>query len=431
VSGQIAPSRVRLPLKWRDVVARRYLLEEPLGAGGMGAIVAATHLLLGERVALKFVIGDAAEESKATERLLREAQVTAKLRSEHVVRVIDVGVARPGVLFIAMELLRGADLRRRLAVVGRLPIEEGVEYALEACDALSEAHALGIVHRDVKPSNLFLARTPDGREVIKLLDFGVSKRAAATSERGDLTDSQVIIGTPCYMAPEQLFASARVDGRADLWSLAAVLFECLGGAPPYRASALHEYAVLLGGATRPPSLRAVRNDVPKALDEALSRALAVEREERTASIDDFACELAALLPRRHPLRQRWLEPVRPRTTTPAAGLPLPQETAPTEMDVRVGLEPVRAAEVRASRPRVTVSVHDETKPKRGARAGWAVLLLLILASLALLAAAWSHWQPASAHACEPVQAVPHAPQFVASEARATSHPFEYFRSQSA
>jgi hypothetical protein len=178
----------------------------------------------------------------------------------------------------------------------------------------------------------------------------------------------------------------------------------------------------------------VRNDVPKSLDEALSRALAVEREERTASIDEFACELAALLPRRHPLRQRWLEPVRPRAISSPAQMPLPQETAPTEMDVRVGLEPVRAAEVRASRPRVTVSVHDEAKPKRVARAlaGWAVLILVILASLALLlAAAWSHWQPPSAHACEPVQAVPHVPQFLASAASATSHPFEYFRSQSA
>jgi serine/threonine protein kinase len=404
VTGQIAPPRVRLPLKWRDVVAGRYLLEEPLGAGGMGAIVAATHLLLGERVALKFVIGDASQESKATERLLREAQVTAKLRSEHVVRVIDVGVARPGVLFIAMEMLRGADLRRRLAVAGRLPLAQAIEYALGACDALSEAHGLGIVHRDVKPSNLFLAKMPDGREVIKLLDFGVSKMTSlAPSEQRDLTGSQLIIGTPCYMAPEQLFASGRLDGRADLWSLAAVVFECLAGAPPYRASTLHEYAVLLGGATRPPSLRALRSDVPRSLDEALGRALAVEHEERTATIDDFARELAALLPRRHPLRQRWLEPVRSRAAGPAGRLPLSHETAPTEMDVRVGLEQARGAESRASRPRIAVSVHGERRSKPGARARYAVLLLVVFA--VVLAAVWSshrvslvspHWHPPSA-----------------------------------
>jgi serine/threonine-protein kinase len=435
VIGQIAPGRVHLPLKWRDVVAGRYLLEEPLGAGGMGAIVAATHLLLGDRVALKFVIGDASQESKATERLLREAQVTARLRSEHVVRVIDVGVARPGVLFVAMELLRGVDLRRRLAVVGRLPLELALEYALGACDALSEAHALGIVHRDVKPSNLFLARGPEGRdakaaprsprEVLKLLDFGVSKMATAASEERDLTGSQMIIGTPCYMAPEQLFAGGRVDGRADLWSLAAVLFECLAGSPPFRASTLREYALVLGGATRPPSLRALRGDVPKALDEALSAALAVEREERTATIDDFARALAALLPRRHPLRQRWLGPVRLREAAPVETPMVPYERAPTEMDLGATLDP--------SPPQVTVSVRDDAAPTPLPRARWSPRVLVLAVLLALLVALWAarHWQPPSAHAWDAEHGAPHAPQFCASTPSCASHPFERLLSQSA
>jgi serine/threonine-protein kinase len=273
----------------------------------MSAVVAATHLLLDERVALKFVIGDSTHRAGATERLLREARVTARLSSEHVVRVLDAGIASSGHLFIAMELLRGQDLRCLLAERGRLPLETAIEYALGACDALSESHALGVVHRDVKPSNLYISRrSRDGRETIKLLDFGVSKVSKPAAAVRDLTGSKVI-GSPCYMAPEQFSASAAVDGRADVWSLAAVLFECLAGTPPYRARTLGEYGVVLGAAQRPPPLRALRNDVPRSLDDVLARALAMDPSERTGSIDDFARDLAALLPRDNPARRRWLE----------------------------------------------------------------------------------------------------------------------------
>jgi serine/threonine-protein kinase len=307
VSQGVDGRRAPLPFGPGDVVGGRYRLEEAIGAGGMSAVVAATHLLLDERVALKFVIGNSARTPGATERLLREARVTAKLSSEHVVRVLDVGFASTGNLFVAMELLRGEDLRRRLASARRLPLETALEYALGACDALSEAHALGVVHRDVKPSNLYLAkRARDGRETLKVLDFGISKVAGPESQVRDLTGSQVV-GSPSYMAPEQVSASARVDGRADVWSLAAVLFECLAGGPPYRARTVSEYGVLLGSAGRPPPVRALRADVPKALDAVLARALAIDPAHRTQSIDDFARELAALLPRRHPLRRTWLE----------------------------------------------------------------------------------------------------------------------------
>jgi serine/threonine-protein kinase len=221
--------------------------------------------------------------------------------------VLDVGIASSGHLFVAMELLRGEDLRKRLAAAGRLPLRTALEYVLGACDALSEAHALGVVHRDVKPSNLYVThRARDGREIIKVLDFGVSKIPEPASHQVDLTGSKVV-GSPCYMAPEQFAASARVDGRADVWSLAAVLFECLAGNPPYRARTLSEYGVLLGGAQRPPPLRALRSDVPRSLDEALTRALAMDPARRTGSVDELARDLAALLPRRHAARLAWLE----------------------------------------------------------------------------------------------------------------------------
>jgi serine/threonine-protein kinase len=308
VSDEGQRDRSPLPFGPGDVVAGRYKLEEPIGAGGMSAVVAATHLLLDERVALKFVIGDSTRTPGATERLLREARVTARLSSEHVVRVLDAGIATSGHLFIAMELLHGEDLRKLLDRRGRLQFETAVEYTLGACDALSDAHALGVVHRDVKPSNLYVSRRPrDGRETIKVLDFGVSKVSAPASTTRDLTGSKVV-GSPCYMAPEQFSASAAVDGRADVWSLAAVLFECLAGTPPYRARTLGEYGVVLGAAEGPPPLRALRDDVPKSLDDVLARALAMDPAERTGSIDEFARDLAAVLPRRHRARERWLEP---------------------------------------------------------------------------------------------------------------------------
>jgi serine/threonine protein kinase len=310
MSRAAASKQARLP-GWREVVAGRYLIEEPIGAGGGGMVVAATHLFLGERVALKLVIDDHATDSRGADRLLREARITAKLRSTHVVRVLDAGIARPGVLFIAMEMLRGVDLRKRLALSGRLAVDVAIEHALGACDALSEAHALGVVHRDVKPSNLYLAtRSPDARseggEVLKVLDFGVSKLSSPAARRADFTGSDAVIGSLCYMAPEQLSASACVDTRADVWSLAAVLFECLAGHPPYRARTLSEYGVVLGAARGPAPLRALRTDVPPSLDEALRQGLAIDRDDRTASIDDLARAIAAALPRRHPLRQRWL-----------------------------------------------------------------------------------------------------------------------------
>jgi serine/threonine-protein kinase len=324
-----------LPFGPGDVVAGRYRLEEAIGAGGMSVVLAATHSLLGERVALKFVGSSSMRTAEATERLMREARIAAKLSSEHAVRVLDAGIASSGQLFVAMELLRGEDLRQRLANAGPLPLTKTLEVALGASDALAEAHGLGVVHRDIKPSNLYLARRArDGREVIKVLDFGVSKLGGPAAQAVDWTGTKVV-GSPCYMAPEQLASSAHVDARADVWSLAAVLFECLAGHPPFRARTLGEYGIVLGSVQRPPSLRALRSDVPRALDQAFARALAMDPAKRTGSIEQLARELAEHLPRSHPLRSAWLAaPAAPRTA-PADRL---RDAGKTRMTPREALQ---------------------------------------------------------------------------------------------
>src|ERR1051326_8983161 len=167
------------PVKEGGVLAGKYRVERVLGVGGMGVVVSALHLQLDERVALKFLLPDALENQEAVARFQREARAAVKIKSEHVARVSDVGQLENGAPYMVMEYLEGSDLSDVLKQRGSLPVEEAVQYVLEACEAIAEAHALGIVHRDLKPSNLFLAKRPDGRSIVKVLDFGISKVRAS------------------------------------------------------------------------------------------------------------------------------------------------------------------------------------------------------------------------------------------------------------
>ncbi|MEZ4314973.1 MAG: serine/threonine-protein kinase [Polyangiaceae bacterium] len=221
-----------------DIVAGKYLVDRVLGVGGMGAVVAATHTQLDQRVAIKFLLPQMLGSREVVERFQREARAAAKIRSEHVVRVSDVGTLDGGVPFIVMEFLEGKDLGELLQRRGPLPVPLAVDYVLEACEALAEAHAAGIVHRDLKPSNLFLARRADETDIVKVLDFGISKQITpeALQSSPSLTRTTDVFGSPTYMSPEQLKASRDVDTRADLWALGVILFELISGAPPSAAA---------------------------------------------------------------------------------------------------------------------------------------------------------------------------------------------------
>lgn len=269
------------------VLLGKYRIESVLGRGGMGMVVRVTHLHLGEDLALKILSPEAAAGGPdAHARFLREAQASVRLRGEHVTRVSDVGVLPEGAPYIAMEYLRGVDLSGELARRGTLSPGDTVDYVLQACEALAEAHALGIVHRDIKPSNLFLTSRPDGTPLVKVLDFGISK--APVAGPGLLTRTDTVMGTPGYMSPEQMKAARDVDARTDIWALGIVLYECLSGRRPFDAETFS--AIVLRAATEPPPPMDPR--IPRGLQAVVLRCLEKDRAARFPSMAALAAALA-------------------------------------------------------------------------------------------------------------------------------------------
>lgn len=275
-----------------SVLAGKYRVEKILGKGGMGVVVAAMHLHLREQVALKFLLPSVGRTEEFNARFLREAKVSAKLRNEHVVKVSDVGVLDNGAPYMVMEYLEGTPLNRILRQEAPLPVPRALDYIVQACEGLAEAHALGVVHRDLKPSNLFVTRRPDGSDLLKVLDFGISKaHLLDAAEFEDLTAAGTLMGSPRYMSPEQLADTARVDDRADVWSLAVMLYEMLTGAPPFVAETHALTCMKVLGPNPPDSICARREDVPAALEAAIFHALERDLAARTADVGQFAEEL--------------------------------------------------------------------------------------------------------------------------------------------
>ncbi|MDI1431821.1 serine/threonine-protein kinase [Polyangium sorediatum] len=274
-----------------DVLAGKYRVEKVLGMGGMGVVVAATHLDLREVRAVKLMRPEAASD-QSVERFLREARAVVRLRSEHVAEVYDVGRLDSGAPYIVMEMLEGQDLAVMQKRRGAFPIEEAVLYVSQACHALAEAHAAGIVHRDLKPGNLFLTRRADGSPCIKVLDFGISKHTRPENDDPEMTGARDLMGSPLYMAPEQMRSASKVCTRADVWALGAILYKLLTGRAPFQAATVPEiFAAVLAKPVKLPS--AIRPDVPRGLDNVVLRCLDKQPTRRYASAMDL---LAALRP---------------------------------------------------------------------------------------------------------------------------------------
>ena len=225
------------------VIAGRYRLISQLGQGGMGSVWRADHMSLSSPVAIKLIDPEIARRPEMLERFQREAQSSAALRSPHVVQIFDYGVDE-GVPYIAMELLEGESLAGRIARLERLPYADTVRVVSHVGRALAKAHEAGVIHRDLKPDNVFLVKNDD-KEIAKVLDFGIAKILGngPGSAKGNSTRTGSLLGTPSYMSPEQAQGTKTIDGRSDLWSLAVIAFECVCGRVPFQSEALGDLLI--------------------------------------------------------------------------------------------------------------------------------------------------------------------------------------------
>jgi eukaryotic-like serine/threonine-protein kinase len=281
------------PISPGQIVAGKYRVEAVLGQGGMAVVVAAVHAELDQRVAIKMLLPELEGDDQLVARFLREAKAAVKIRGEHVGRVLDVGRldhGAHGAPYMVLEYLDGIDLGAWVDRHGRMPVMEAVDVIVQACDALAQAHALGIVHRDIKPSNLFVTTRDNGTRCVKVIDFGISKLMPTEAEPS-MTATTEVFGSPQYMSPEQVRASRNVDARADVWALGAVLYELLTGKPLFRAESIMALgAAILNEAPSP--LSEHRTDVPPAVEAAMLRCIEKKREARFSSVVDLSLALA-------------------------------------------------------------------------------------------------------------------------------------------
>ncbi|HEU4410004.1 MAG TPA: serine/threonine-protein kinase [Polyangiaceae bacterium] len=272
------------------VIAGRFRLERLLGKGGMGSVWAAHHLSLNVEVALKFIDASVAKRNDVASRFAQEAQAAAKVKGSHVVNIFDYGTDEADRPYIAMELLQGEELSKRLERCDQLPIADVCRIVTHACRGLGRAHAAGIVHRDLKPENLFLVDEDDAF-VVKVLDFGIAKAHSPVGAVTPHTTTGQILGTPLYMSPEQALGTGDIDFRSDLYSLAVVAYRCLTGSVPFHSKALGELIVKV--TTQPvPSARAKRPELPPAVDEWFQRAMHKEPQQRFGSAREMAEQFA-------------------------------------------------------------------------------------------------------------------------------------------
>jgi hypothetical protein len=268
------------------VVAERFRLNRQLGRGGMGSVWHATHLGLDVPCAVKFIEGEYALLPEAQSRFEREAKAAASLRSPHVVQILDHGVWQ-GTPYIAMELLDGEELGKRLQRLGRLSVPDVLKIVTQVARALTKAHAVGIVHRDLKPENIFLVRDDD-REIAKVLDFGIAKATGAIE--GSNTKTGAMLGTPYYMSPEQAQGIRAVDHRSDLWALAVIVFQALTGKLPFESEALGDLLVRIIVAPVPMPSQIV-GDLPPGFDMWWAKASQRDPALRYQNAKEFADSL--------------------------------------------------------------------------------------------------------------------------------------------
>jgi serine/threonine-protein kinase len=418
------------------LIRGKYKVERVLGEGGMGMVLAAWHEALDQRVAIKVLRPELLGDDTLRERFRREAQAASRIRSDHVARVIDVDVLDDGVPFMVMEYLDGRDLGDLRG--SPLSHTTAVEYVPQTCDAIAEAHAIGIIHRDIKPANLFLTRTREGRPLVKVLDFGISK--IEKSEHGQpasVTRTTTVMGSVVYMSPEQMLSARDVDGRTDIWALGVTLYELCTGELPFPGETVPQVCALVMHGPPPPP-RTLRPELPEGLEAVILRCLARQREDRYATIADLCDALAPFAGDRdptevtklaHALRRGsasaplLIEAPRARVDGQSATVPASSEAIASLLDAadapeRASAAP-RGAESVTSPDVVTATADAATPPARGRSlllvAGLGVAAVIALAAAFLRGPAP---QPAAAGVVTSATPLPATTSAIAASANA-------------
>jgi len=366
-------------------------LLRPLGKGGMGSVWIADHLTLGSHVVVKFMSDELARIPDAVQRFSREASAAFQIRHPHVVQMLDHGLTTDGTPFIVMELLEGEDLGKHIARLGKLPHLEVLRIVSQAGKALDRMHERGVVHRDIKPENIFLCEVGGGERFVKVLDFGIAKKADALGA----THTGQMIGTPYYMSPEQMAVARDIDGRTDLWALGVVAFQALTGRRPFDGPTLGQVAVAIHTGDVP--LMSSRDPLlPPAVDSWFKRACARDPRARFPTGKELADALEAALVRK-PARTEYAAP------TPLPGVA--EEAPRTEPTLVVTGHAVPAPAMTAQpmpaqpMPYIPQIVDEDDEPEPRGSFGTVVWVVLLLAASG--AGVWLYFNPAAMeHAIE-------------------------------
>ncbi len=371
------------PVAVGELVRGRYRVEQVMAEGGNGVVLRASDLELDRKVAIKMLTVSAGRDPNLRARFKLEARHAVRIKSEHVARVYDVGELDDGTQYIVLELLEGEDLATRLAADGRLDVTDAIDLVLQACEALAEAHHLGIVHRDIKLANLFVTRRADASPILKVIDFGLAKHWISTGSDATGLTQGMAVGTPRNMAPEQVTAADGQDHRLDVWALGTVLYELLAGEAPFDGPTLQAvFAKVLVGEPRP--LASLRPELPPELVAIVGECLIKDPQARMGSVVELA---AALLPfasaEGRTIGERAIRvgaPARPGAATDGPPTPRPQTPSPGT------LPPRPAAQLGTSQRMPSTTLSGRAAPHDRRRAWAWPLAGLSLAAVVVLAA---------------------------------------------
>jgi len=316
------------PLPDRTILDARWRIDRMIAVGGMSTVHAAWDLAESRPVAIKILLDQAKGVADLVARFRRERRILALMTSVHVPRLLGDGHLDDGTPFLVMDYLQGSTLADLFDSWGPLPFGTAASYVVQACEAIAEAHSIGVVHRDLKPANLFVTTGASGFALVKVLDFGISKSAIGArngkdSNEPSLTRATDVFGSPQYMSPEQLLSTRHVDHTTDIWSLGVLLYEMLTGSLPFEGTTVETVRAAVM-TTRPAPMRERRPDIPDGLEAVVSRCLEKFVDDRIPTVEDLA---RALLPFAEPREPAEADLERIIAYGPPARLPMPSDLA--------------------------------------------------------------------------------------------------------